>query len=131
LYALVKKGGRLIIDHYTITRSSMFRLASLYRWSMRKKDAATTIAYTHKFVKRYLPWHKKFAKSKLKSMLLNRISPVISYYRVFPQLNDQQQTEWALLDTHDSLTDWHKKFRSKKQIKKILTALGATDIWCE
>ena len=65
------------------------------------------------------------------SVLLNRISPVISYYNAFPRLNDKQQEEWALLDTHDSLTDWHKNFRNKKQISETLNKLGAIDIWCE
>jgi hypothetical protein len=63
-------------------------------------------------------------------LLLNRISPVISYYAAFPQLNDQQQEEWALLDTHDSLTDWYKNLRSKKQIINVLKKLGAVDISC-
>jgi 2-polyprenyl-3-methyl-5-hydroxy-6-metoxy-1,4-benzoquinol methylase len=131
LYALVKKGGTLVIDHYTLTRSSLFRLASLYRLWLRKKTSDQTIPYTKRLVKQYLPMHKKFSRNKVMSVLLNRISPVISYYSVFPQLNDQQQEEWALLDTHDSLTDWHKRFRSKKQIIKTLQQLGATDIWCE
>ena len=65
------------------------------------------------------------------SILLNRISPVISYYNVFPRLNEQQQLEWALLDTHDSLTDWYKHFRSKKRIRAILEQLGAVDLWVE
>ena len=132
LYALVKKGGTLIIDHYTFTKSDFLRFAApVYRWFLRKKSSDQTIPYTQKLVKRYLPLHKKYAHNKLLSMALNRISPVISYYTVFPQLNDQQQEEWALLDTHDSLTDWHKNFRSKKQITKALTGLGAKDIWCE
>jgi len=131
LYALVKKGGTLIIDHYTFTRSNLMRLAPLYRWYLRKRSSDYTIPFTQRLVKKYLPLHKKFAHNKIMSVLLNRISPVISYYSVFPQLNDQQQEEWALLDTHDSLTDWHKHFRNKKQIVKILNELGAIDIWCE
>ena len=132
LYALVKKGGTLIIDHYTFTKSDFLRFgAPVYRRFLRKMPADKTIPYTQKLVKRYLPWHKKFTGNKIMSVLLNRISPVISYYSVFPQLNDQQQEEWALLDTHDSLTDWHKNFRSKKQIIETLQNLGATAIWCE
>ena len=61
----------------------------------------------------------------------NRFSPVISYYSAFPELNDKMQEEWALLDTHDSLTDWHKRFRNKQQITNTLKNLGATEIWCE
>lgn len=129
LYRLVKKGGYLVIDHYCFNRSHYFRLAPLYRNWLKKRPAAETIPYTQKLVKRFLPWHKRFAGSRIMSMLLNRISPVISYYRAFPQLNDQQQEEWAMLDTHDSLTDWHKSFRSVTQIRSFLTQLGATDIW--
>lgn len=130
LYALVKKGGSLVIDHYTLTKSALFRTASLYRLWLKRKSAMQTIPYTQKLVKRYLPLHKKYSKNKIVSVLLNRISPVISYYTVLPQLNEQQQEEWALLDTHDSLTDWYKHFRSKRQIIKILQQLGAVDINC-
>jgi hypothetical protein len=75
--------------------------------------------------------HKFCRGKKLLSILLNRISPVISYYDAFPQLNDSLQREWALLDTHDSLTDWYKRFRSKAQIERLLTNLGCKNIWCE
>lgn len=131
LYKLVKKGGWLVIDHYTFTRSHLFRLAPVYRWFLRKKKPEFTIPYTKKLVKRYLPLHKKFANNKLVSILLNRISPVITYYRAFPNLSDEQQEQWAMLDTHDSLTDWYKRFRNKKQILKTITELGGTNIWCE
>jgi 2-polyprenyl-3-methyl-5-hydroxy-6-metoxy-1,4-benzoquinol methylase len=130
LYKLVKKGGSLIIDHYFYDRSNYFRLARLYRLFLRKKPAAYTIPYTQKLVKKYLPLHKKAAKFKLFSVLLNRISPVVSYYSVFPQFSEKLQQEWALLDTHDSLTDWHKRFRNKKQITQALVNLGAADINC-
>lgn len=131
LYQLVKKGGTLIIDHYTITRAQLFRVASFYRLYLRNKPSSFTIPYTQKLVKRYLPLHKKFANNKIMSVLLNRISPVVSYFSAFPLLNDMQQQEWALLDTHDSLTDWFKNFRSKKSIHNTLAGLGAVDTWCE
>ena len=121
----------LVIDHYTLTRSHLFRIAPLYRMVLKRKPSNITIPYTQRLVKRYLPVHKKFAKNKLVSILLNRLSPVITYYNVFPELNDQQQEEWALLDTHDSLTDWHKFLLSKNQISTMLKHLGAIEIWCE
>ena len=131
LFKLVKKGGTLIIDNYKFDRSYALRLAVFYRYYLRNKPSDVTIPYTKRLVKKYLPWHKRFADKKILRMLLNRISPVVSYYQVFPQLNEQQQQEWALLDTHDSLTDWHKNFRNKKQIYQALKKLGAVDIWCE
>ncbi|MEO6537340.1 MAG: methyltransferase domain-containing protein [Ferruginibacter sp.] len=131
LYALVKKGGILIIDHYTFTKSRLFRLHYFYRMYFRKKPAAVTIPATGELVKKYLPLHKKFAGNKIMSVLLNRVSPVTSYYSAFPQLNDQQQEEWALLDTHDGLTDWFKHIRNKKQVRTTLEKLGAINVWCE
>jgi ubiquinone/menaquinone biosynthesis C-methylase UbiE len=131
LFRLVKKGGTLIIDHYTFSKSYYLRLAVFYRRYLKNKTAAETIPYTEKLVKLFLPWHKRFANYKLLSVLLNRISPVISYYKVFPEFNEQQQEEWALLDTHDSLTDWHKNFRTRQQITQTLKNLGAINIWCE
>lgn len=131
LYDLVKPGGCLVIDHYTFNKSFLFRLAPIYRSFLRKMPASKTLPYTKKLVKRYLPLHKRFAKSKLLSVLLNRVSPVATYYRAFPQLNDKQQEEWALLDTHDGLTDYYKHFRNKKQIVSLLTKFGAVNIWCE
>lgn len=131
LYALVKPGGVLVIDHYTINRSNYLRLAPLYRASLKNKPASYTIPYTQKLVKKYLPWHKRFSKVKLLSMLLNRISPVITYYHRFPGFTDKQQEEWALLDTHDSLTDWHKNFRNRQQIATTLAQLGAVNIVSE
>jgi 2-polyprenyl-3-methyl-5-hydroxy-6-metoxy-1,4-benzoquinol methylase len=130
LYKLVKKGGTLVIDHYTFTKSHLFRLAPLYRVWLRKRTSDKTIAITQALVKKYLPLHKKFRGKKIASVLLNRVSPVISYYDVFPQLNDHQQEEWALLDTHDSLTDWHKHYRNCRQIRKALEKAGAENIWC-
>lgn len=46
LYELVKKGGTLIIDHYTITKSQLFRLAYFYRLYLRNKPSTKTIPYT-------------------------------------------------------------------------------------
>ena len=131
LYSLVKKGGWLIIDHYTLKRSDLFRLAPLFRMYLKRKKPEQTIHYTERLVRRLLPLHKKFSRYKPVSILLNRFSPVISYYRALPQLNDQLQLQWAMLDTHDSLTDWYKHFRSRKRIRMTLQQLGAESIWCE
>lgn len=93
--------------------------------------AAQIIPLMEKLVNKYVLRCKRFAGNKVINVLHNRISPVITYYRAFPQLTDKQQEEWALLDTHDSLTDWHKNFRNKPQMESLLTKLGATNIWCE
>ncbi|MFI5131261.1 MAG: class I SAM-dependent methyltransferase [Chitinophagales bacterium] len=132
LYNLVKPGGYLVIDHYTQDPGQFFmRTTSWHRRRLRKKPFHETLAATTKLVKRYLPWHRRFANNRVMRILLNRISPIDTYYQAYPQLNDQLQYEWSLLDTHDSLTDWYKHLRNKKQIASVLSNLGATEIWCE
>ena len=64
-------------------------------------------------------------------MLLSRLSPLLCYYHAFPGLNDELQQHWAYLDTHDSLTDWYKHFRTRKQIRRTLEELGLCEMWCE
>jgi ubiquinone/menaquinone biosynthesis C-methylase UbiE len=131
LYRLVKSGGSLVIDHYTFSKSNLFRLAPLYRIGLRKKTASETIPITQRMVKKYLPLYKKYRHNKIVTLILNRLTPLVTYYNTLPQLSDQHQEEWAFLDTHDSLTDWYKNIRSKKQIVTTLTSLGAVDVWCE
>jgi hypothetical protein len=81
-------------------------------------------------VNAFLPLHKSVRNYPAAQAVLSRISPVLSYYHALP-LDDALQREWALLDTHDSLTDRYKHFRTKAGISKLLRRLGAEAIWCE
>ena len=60
--------------------------------------------------------------------LLSRFSPVLSYYHVYPQLSDQLQREWAVLDTHDALTDTYKHHRRPGEIRSYLNEIGVSDV---
>lgn len=131
LYRLVKKGGTLVIDHYTLKLSYLFRTASLYRFFLKRQPSSKTIPFTQRMVKRHLPLHKKLSKNKILSVLLNRFSPVITYYKTLPELKDEHQEQWSLLDTHDSLTDWYKHFISKRRMKTILKKLGAEIVYID
>jgi len=55
---------------------------------------------------------------------------MICYYHALPELDAATQREWALLDTHDSLTDWYKHFRTQQQIREALVKLGLVNIEC-
>jgi hypothetical protein len=50
-------------------------------------------------------------------------SPVLDYYDRFPQLGDAL-ADWSRLDTHDSLTDYYKHFRTPEEIARTLAAVG-------
>ena len=51
-------------------------------------------------------------------MMLSRVSPIVTYFHVLPELSDELQYEWSELDTHDSLTDWYKRLRSRGSIRR-------------
>lgn len=64
-------------------------------------------------------------------MMLSRVSPIVTYFHALPELSDESQYEWAELDTHDSLTDWYKRLRSRRAIRRTLESLGAQELWVE
>ena len=131
LYNQVKPGGSLIIDHYTYSLGYFTRTAPIFRAFMRKMKRGTTIRFTERMVDLLLPIHKAVRRVRLAQTVLSRISPLVVYYQGLPELNDEQQREWSLLDTHDSLTDFYKRFRTKRQIISKLASMGSESIWSE
>ncbi len=53
-------------------------------------------------------------------IFLSRLSPIHVYFKAYPELTDDLQKEWSLLDTHDSLADPYKRHLSETAIKKYL-----------
>jgi len=131
LYEQVKPGGWLIFDHYTYNLSSYTKSALLIRQVLKRLSPENGLKCTNRIVEILFPLHRAVRRRRTLQMLLSRISPVISYYHVYTQLNDKLQYEFALLDTHDSLTDWYKHHRTKRQIKRVLQEYDADDIYCE
>jgi 2-polyprenyl-3-methyl-5-hydroxy-6-metoxy-1,4-benzoquinol methylase len=131
LYEQVAPGGILVIDHYVLTLSWYMKTAPLFRIFMKRMQPEPAMKLTELLVNTCLPLQRAVRKIPGVRSIVHRLAPVMSYYSALPQLNDQLQREWALLDTHDSLTDEFKHSRSKEEITKALQSLGATDIWCE
>lgn len=131
LYKFVAPGGTLAIDHYTHTLRWYTTLSPLYRQVLRRLPPAASLAITRRLVDIFLPLHKAVRGRRILRALLARISPVVSYYNTYPELDEDLQREWALLDTHDSLTDWYKHLRSARSIRRTLKTLGLDDVWCE
>ena len=122
LYDHVRPGGILVIDHYRYQLRRFTQLAPLFRQVLRRLPPARGLRITEWMVRKLLPLHRRAGNL---APLVSRISPVASYYRTYPQLPNTVQYEWALLDTHDSLTDWYKRLRTRKQILRTLLELGA------
>lgn len=131
LFKQVKPGGYLVIDHYTYRLSHFTKTTELFRFFLKRMDPIKGLKATEKITNFFFPIHKAFRNFYLLQAILSRISPVHSYYFAFPQLSHEDQYKWALLDTHDSLTDWYKHLRFKSQIVKHLRSIGGKDIYCE
>jgi 2-polyprenyl-3-methyl-5-hydroxy-6-metoxy-1,4-benzoquinol methylase len=130
LYAQVTTAGWLIIDHYSYSLSHFTKSAPLFRRILRRMPPEKGLKWTERLVEIFFPLHRAARKSRIAQALLSRVSPVLSYYHALP-LNDDLQRRWSLLDTHDSLTDWYKHFRTKGQIRRVLEGLGGVEIWCQ
>ena len=128
LYDSVKPGGALVLDHYNFSLRKLTKIGQLLRLLLKRMPSEKQLKYTRRLVDIFFSLHRAVSHVWLFQIILSRVSPIVTYYFTYPELNDRLQYEWALLDTHDSLTDWYKHFRSKNQIKRILTNLGAVDI---
>lgn len=132
LFELVKPGGYLVIDHYTPEIRRYTKLgAMLLRPILKRLSTASRMRSCELLVSLFLPLHKAARHIKFGQTILSRISPITTYYHAYPQLGDELQRQWAILDTHDSLTDWYKHLRTTAQIKATLEELGSTgvEIW--
>ena len=127
----VKPGGMLVIDHYGPTypatfsrrwlRSLLLRLPPAFAKSLALSIARALLPL-HK-----LGWSQKRGRWRLRQQL-QKLSPLVDYYDVYPQLPEKTLAEWALLDTHDTLTDYYKHLRTAEQIEECMRSCGLVDI---
>jgi SAM-dependent methyltransferase len=127
----VKSGGWLVFDHYTYGISYFTKTFPVFRYFLMRLPPEKGIKHTEWIVNTLWPLHRAARHSYVMHLLLSRLSPVLDYYLTYPQLSEKLQKEWALLDTHDLLTDWYKHLRTRRQIRKIMERLGLRNIWCE
>lgn len=133
LCSYLKPAGLLVIDHYTqgypttpsrrVLRS--FLLGKPKTFSMRFCRVLTAILWPiHKML-----WNMKGIPGieNLRSKFLY-FSPIVDFQDAYPQLGSKLLYEWAVLVTHDTLTDYYKHLRSAEEIKKHLQASGMIEI---
>ena len=131
LFEQVKPGGTLVFDHYCHRLSAYLKTAPLLRMWLRRQPPEIGLIWTERLVRSFFPLHRAVRHSWLGHELVSAISPVLTYFRTSPNLTDELQYELALLDTHDSLTDFYKHRRTRRRIRRLLEGLGAQQIWCE
>lgn len=128
LFQHVRPGGLLVLDHYSYNLSFMGYCLGpqpLARAVLRRLPPATGLRATEFLVGVTWPMHSRLRRYR---RLLNRISPVNTYFDLIPTLSDDDQKHWALLDTHDALTDHYKWRRTPREIRRGLQGTGAVGI---
>jgi SAM-dependent methyltransferase len=133
LCSQVKPGGMLLIDHY----SKDYPVTLVRRW-LRSLLLGTRPDYSMHFIKRLvkLLWplhqfiyhHRDFEISRRSIPVLMKWSPVVDYHYMYPELDEQKLYEWAVLDTHDTLTDRYKHLRSAEEIESALHSFGMVKV---
>jgi len=131
LAGYLKPGGLLVIDHYSrdypltaprrVLRDLLLRLPP-----ERAHRVAVGTARALLPVHRAL-WRRRRGFGRLRAYL-RRLSPVVDYYESYPQLGRELLSEWAVLDTHDTLTDRYKHLRGPDEIRAALVQLGLEDV---
>lgn len=133
LWRMVKPGGNLAVDHYlfkwrNILPPPIGPAEMIYRWMLLSVPPNKRLSIVKRIVDYWFPIHWKYRDSLFIQRVLRRISPVHFYYPHYPLKTQELYYEWALLDTHDGTTDFHKHHRSVKSIQRTLLALGAQEI---
>jgi SAM-dependent methyltransferase len=125
LWEQVKPGGWLVFDHYTWDLSRLTRLGQVWRQVFKRLPADKKLPAVEWLVETLLPLHRRWQRY---GRIVSRVSPVVSFYHLHAGLLPELQREWAILDTHDSLTDQFKHYRSRRQIRRFLGSLGGEKI---
>jgi SAM-dependent methyltransferase len=126
----LKPGGLLVIDHYAHGAHS--KPAQLFlrlimknlppKLSLELCKALVTVLWPlHRFAFRY---RHRYVGCFVRAVL-NRISPVRDYQHWLVQLSPKLLREFAMLDTHDSLTDYYKH---RRNVEEIAAALGSCQL---
>jgi 2-polyprenyl-3-methyl-5-hydroxy-6-metoxy-1,4-benzoquinol methylase len=128
LWSMVKPGGSLVIDHYLRRRTPIPVAADIWRFFLKRMSPPKALKVSNALVRFFFPLHWALRRSLLAQRVLCRISPVIVYFHIYPELTPSQQYEFSRLDTYDSVTDYYKRGRSVEEIARACQSLGATDI---
>jgi SAM-dependent methyltransferase len=129
----VKPGGMLLIDHYT----EGYPVTPVRRWLrslLLGEGEDDSMRFVQGLVKLLWPWHRFVYRHADKkngqrgAAFLMKWSPVVDYHYSYPQLGEQGLYEWAVLDTHDTLTDRYKHLRSAEEIETTLRSYGMIKI---
>ncbi len=106
LWEMVRPGGRLIFDHYRPIRTTSLPppigpAEPLYRELILGLHEGKRFSFVKQVVDFWI-----LKRLPLAQKLLTRVSPLHFYYTILKFRTKKSYYDWALLDTHDSTTDF-------------------------
>ena len=119
LTRVLKKGGKLVFDHYKFHPGHYLSLYLLYWFFIERLKTQNQLKVTDFLTKIFFPVHWYFKDNRLMQFLLRRISPIAFYYGMF-DLSKEQHYEFSRLDTHDKNTDHFKRHLTERGLEKII-----------
>jgi SAM-dependent methyltransferase len=129
----VRAGGSLVIDHYSSDYPSNYARRILRRALVHRRPALS-LRLVEILTRVLWPLHRLFYVSRDKQILKSvggrflRYTPIIDQQYAYPSLRPTAQLEWAILDTHDTLTDAYKHLRTMQEIEAALGRCGLENI---
>jgi SAM-dependent methyltransferase len=131
----VRPGGYLVIDHYTGERLLRPSQAAL-RWLLLKVPPRITLPFCSVLASALWPlhrlcWRARNAQGRLSQaarQVFLSLSPIVDYQYSYPSLGPELLKAWAVLDTHDALTDYYKHSRTADEVAAALAELGFTNV---
>lgn len=133
LCAQVAPDGLLVMDHYT----HGYPVTPIRVWLRRfltKHTPDFSIKFCRVMVVILWPFHRLLWCIK-DIPLLRKVrkfflywSPIVDYHDAYTGLKPDLLRAWAILDTHDTLTDQYKHLRSAEEITETLRSAGMSNI---
>lgn len=129
----VKPGGMVVLDHYT-HGYAMTPVRTRLRRELLQMPPTAALNFCEILLDTLWPVHEMLWKNRgrpefaaLRGPFLEG-SPLVDYQPYYPQLGPEILRSWALLDTHDTLTDVYKHLRSAEEIRACLESCGMTEV---
>jgi SAM-dependent methyltransferase len=129
----LRPGGVLLMDHYGPDYAATASRRGLRNMLLRASPGFA-LAFCRALVTALWPLHRLTFELRTQPVLDKvrqwwlRLSPVVDYQDAYPQLGKKLLHDWAVLDTHDTLTDRYKHLRSASQILGHLRACGMDSV---
>jgi SAM-dependent methyltransferase len=133
----LKPGGCLLIDHYP-PNYPMSPSRNFLRRFLLQRSPEFALNFTNVLTRLLWPLHRlvwqltklprigqRAARLRYRFM---ELSPVVDFHDAYADLGPSLLRTWAVLNTHDLLTDTFKHLRSEEQIAAALDRNGLTGI---